>query len=73
MRRVFVTALLLVVVFGGLAHAQDFKPIIDNERVTVWDTHSPQQRVTLSLFPSKEPRYSAIEATSPAKPVGEPL
>jgi hypothetical protein len=38
MRRVFVTVLVLVVAFGGLAHAQDFKPIIDNERVTVWDT-----------------------------------
>ena len=37
MRRVFVTALLLVV-FGGLAHPQDLKPIIDNERVTVRDT-----------------------------------
>jgi hypothetical protein len=37
MRRVFVTALLLVV-FGDLVHAQDLKPLIDNERVTVWDT-----------------------------------
>jgi hypothetical protein len=37
MRRVFVTALLLVA-FGDLVHAQDLKPIIDNERVTVWDT-----------------------------------
>jgi hypothetical protein len=38
MRRVFVIALLLAVVFGVSAHAQDSKPIIDNERVTVWDT-----------------------------------
>jgi hypothetical protein len=38
MRRVVVAAPLLVLILGASALAQDFKPIIDNERVTVWDT-----------------------------------
>jgi hypothetical protein len=38
MRRVVVAAPLLVLILGASALAQDFKRIIDNERVTVWDT-----------------------------------
>ena len=38
MRRISTTAALIVLALIIPAHAQDFKPIIDNERVTVWDT-----------------------------------
>jgi hypothetical protein len=37
MRPLSATATLIVLAHSFLAHAQDFKPIIDNERVTVWD------------------------------------
>ncbi len=38
MKTVSFTATLIVLLLGVSAHAQNVKPIIDNERVTVWDT-----------------------------------